>query len=99
MTENNREEVPGLQVDKIKRLIANVQNALLRNMSAIDLKIKKPTETHPIEDLTLVFEEYNTEIQRINAAIEENNARVADKIKNFFLQEHCVKNWHIAVLR
>lgn len=30
MTENDREEVPGLQVDKIKRLIANVQNALLR---------------------------------------------------------------------
>ena len=41
MTENDREEVPGLQVDKIKRLIANVQNALLRNMSSIDLKIKK----------------------------------------------------------
>jgi wobble nucleotide-excising tRNase len=83
INENNKEDVPGLQPDKIKRLMVNVQNALLRNMSAIELKIKKPTETHPIEDLTLVFEEYNTEIQRINAAIEENNARVADKNKKF----------------
>ncbi len=64
---------PEISRDAYAAVQIKVQNLIINNMSKISLKLKHPSQTHILEDIRLVFDEFNAFIDEANALIQKNN--------------------------